>query len=316
MRLVFFGTPEFAVLPLRELVKSEHEVLAVVTQPDRHSGRGRHMTMCPVKREGQRHGLEIFQPQTVRDAAFIEHLKSLRLSIIVVAAYGQILPSEIIRLPEFGCVNIHASLLPKYRGAAPINWALINGESTTGITIMLMDEGMDTGPVLLQENVAIHAEDTAESLSQRISKVGAAVLKMALGELAEGHLKPVPQTGEVSYAPLLKKSDGLIQWSMPAKKICDFIRGMNPWPAAFFFLEGQRVKILKASVVEGNGGPGVVLKATKQELLVGTGEQILSIIEVQPPGKPIMSVKAFLQGRKIKKGTQLYESPMNQGRVF
>jgi methionyl-tRNA formyltransferase len=290
-------------LPLKELIQAEHEVLAVVTQPDRYSGRGRHITSCSVKQEAQRHGLKIFQPQKVRDTAFIEDLQSLKPSLIIVAAYGQILPREIIRLPDLGCVNIHASLLPQYRGAAPINWTIINGESTTGITIMLMDEGMDTGPVLLQEKVRIHAEDTAESLSQRLSKVGASVLRQALRDLKEGILKPLPQAGDVSYAPLLKKSDGLIQWSMPAKKICDFIRGMNPWPAAFHFLEGQRIKILKAVIVEGKGAPGFVLKATKHELLVGTGEQILSVIDVQPPGKPIMSVTAFLQGRKIKQGT-------------
>ncbi len=282
-----------------------------MTQPDSQSGRGRHITSCPVKIEAQKHRLKIFQPYKIKDDAFIEDLKSLKPSIIIVAAYGQILPRDILSLPDFGCINIHASLLPKYRGAAPINWAIINGETKTGITIMLMDEGMDTGPVLLQEEVGINAEDTAGSLSLKLSKVGADVLMKALKGLEEGSLKPVLQTGDVSYAPILRKTDGLIDWSKSAKELHNFIRGMNPWPGAYSFIEKERIKILKAAPVKGNGETGVINKITKNELLVGTGEDLLSILIVQPPGKPIMPVESFLQGRKIKEGMRFYEKPVD-----
>jgi methionyl-tRNA formyltransferase len=311
MRLIFFGTPEFALPSLKALLNSEYEVLAVVTQPDKQSGRGRHMMPCPVKLEAQRAGLKIFQPQRVKDTEFIKELKMLNPSVIVVVAYGQILPSEIIHLPEFGCINVHASLLPKYRGAAPINWAIINGEKITGITTMLMDEGMDTGPILLQEEVEIMADDTAGSLSKRLSEIGANVLMQTLKDLEQGKLRPIPQMGDASYAPVLKKTDGLIQWSRSATELCNFIRGVNPWPGAYSFLEGERVKILKAESVDGSGEIGVVEKITKEELLVGTGKDLLSILEIQPAGRPIMTVKAFLQGREIKKGMRFYENPMD-----
>ncbi len=297
--------------PLKALINSGHEVLAVVTQPDRQSGRGRHITSCPVKIEAQKHGLKIFQLYKIKDDAFIEDLKSLKPSIIIVAAYGQILPRDILSLPDFGCINIHASLLPKYRGAAPINWAIINGESKTGITIMLMDEGMDTGSVLLQEEVEIGAEDTTGSLSLRLSKVGADVLMKALTGLEDGSLKPVQQTGDVSYAPILRKTDGLIDWSKSAKELHNFIRGMTPWPGAHSFIEKERIKILKAAPVKGCGETGVINKITKNELLVGTGKDLLYILAVQPPGKSIMPVESFLQGRKLKEGMRFYEEPVD-----
>lgn len=311
MRLIFFGTPEFAVPSLKAIMNSGHDVLAVVTQPDRQSGRGRHITSCPVKLEAQKQGLKIFQPYKVKDPAFIESLRLLNPSVIVVTAYGQILPAEIIHLPEFGCINIHASLLPKYRGAAPINWAIINGESRTGITTILMDEGMDTGHILLQEGVDIMPEETAESLSLRLSKIGAHLLMKTLKGLDEGSLKPKPQTGDVSYAPLLKKTDGLIQWSKSAKELYNFVRGVNPWPGAFSFLEGERVKILKVAPVDEGGEAGVVNKVTRDELLVGTGKGMLSILEIQPAGKSVMTAKEFLKGRKIKEGIRFHESPMD-----
>lgn len=311
MRLIFFGTPEFAVPSLDALLSSEHEVLAVVTQPDRQSGRGGRMIFCPVKLEAQKVGLKIHQPHKARDTDFIKELKTLNPSVIVVVAYGQILPSAIIHLPKFGCINVHASFLPKYRGAAPINWAIIKGEEKTGITTMLMDEGMDTGPILLQEEIKIKADDTAGSLSHRLSEIGADILMQTLERLEEGSLKPVPQTGNVSYAPVLKKTDGLIQWSKSAKELCSFIRGMNPWPGAYGFLNGERVKILRAVSIEGNGETGVIEKVTKDELLVGTGKGILSIIEIQSSGKRVMAVKAFLQGKRLREGMRFYENPVD-----
>ena len=313
MKIVFFGTPDFAVLPLQALLDSGHDVIAVVTQPDRQSGRGRRMKSCPVKVEAQKAGLRTLQPHKVRGSGFIDELKSLRPGVVVVVAYGQILPSEIIHLPEYGCVNIHASLLPKYRGAAPINRAIINGEEKTGITTMLMDEGMDTGPVLLQEETDITPEDTAGSLSRRLSKIGADIILPTLQGLEDGSLKPEPQAGEASYAPLLKKSDGLIQWSKSAEELSDFVRGMNPWPGAYGFLEGERFKILKAvpvyppekniyGEVDGNNEAGVIVRAAKNELVISTGKGGLSLLEIQPAGKPVMPVKAFLQGRRLREG--------------
>jgi methionyl-tRNA formyltransferase len=307
MRVVFFGTPEFAVLPLQTLLDSEHEVLAVVTQPDRQSGRGRRVKSCPVKVAGQKAGITIYQPHRVRDPEFISVLKNLNPSVIVVAAYGQILPSDIIHLPEFGCVNIHASLLPDYRGAAPINRAIINGEKKTGVTTMLMDEGMDTGAMLLKKETEITDEDTAGSLSGKLSKVGAELLMPTLRGLENGEILPVPQSGEVSYAPVMKKDDGLIQWSKSAEELRNFVNGMNPWPGAYSFLEKKRIKILKAVPLGGSGQPGVIYRPEKDQLLAGTGKGMLSILEIQPSGKPAMAVKAYLQGRRIEEGMRFTE---------
>ena len=302
MKLVFFGTPEFAVLPLQALLGSGHEVLAVVTQPDRQSGRGRHLKACPVKVEARKAGLKILQPLKVREPEFIEDLKALNPLAVVVVAYGQILPAEIIHLPKLGCVNIHASLLPGYRGAAPINRAIINGEKKTGITTMLMDEGMDTGPILLQKDIEISPQDTAGSLSLRLSKIGADLIIPTLAGLESGKVKPIPQTGEASYAPLLKKDDGLVKWSSSAEELCRFINGMHPWPGAYSILENERIKIIKAVPLDGNAEAGSIERAGKEELIVGTGKGRLSILEIQPSGRPVMSVKAYLQGRRLKEG--------------
>lgn len=311
MKIVFFGTPEFALPALKILLNSKHEVLAVVTQPDRQSGRGRRITSCPVKLEAQRTGLRIFQPQNVKDEKFIKEFKKMNPSVAVVVAYGQILPPEIIHLPEFGCINVHASLLPKYRGAAPINWAVINGDKKTGVTTMLMDEGLDTGPALIQEAAEINAEDTAGTLSVRLSNLGADVLMRTLASMEKGNLKPVPQGGEATYARLLKKSDGLIKWSKSSGEISNLIRGVNPWPGAYSFLKGEKIKILKAISVGGKSEAGVVFKKTKNELIVGAGIGMLSILEVQPSGKPAMAIKSFLQGRKITEGSRFYENPVD-----
>lgn len=302
MKLVFFGTPEFAVLPLQTLLSSNHEILAVVTQPDRQSGRGRHMKPSPVKLEAQKAGIRILQPQSVKDENFISELKSFNPSAIVLVAYGQILPAAIIDLPKRGCINIHASLLPAYRGAAPVNWAIINGEKKTGITIMLMDEGMDTGPVLLQDEIEIRESDTTGTLYLKLSEIGADLLISLLNDLEGGNVTPHAQTGEVSYAPVLKKTDGLLNWSRSAKDICNFIRGMNPWPGAYSYIEGERIKLLSARPTDDNGPEGVIKKISKDELIVSAGNGAVSILELQPSGKPAMPIRAFLQGRKLKEG--------------
>ncbi|MEW6714111.1 MAG: methionyl-tRNA formyltransferase [Nitrospirota bacterium] len=311
MRLIFFGTPEFAVPALNALINSEHEVLAVVTQPDRRSGRGRHLVLSPVKEKAQSAGLTILQPNKVKESGFIDELKRFNPEAIFTAAYGQLLPSDIIRLPKFGCINIHASLLPKYRGAAPINWAIINGDKITGITMMLMDEGMDTGPILLQSEEAIRDEDTAATLSERLSLLGAEALIKTLDLLANGLIKPVPQSDNASSAPLLKKDNGLIKWLLPADKLSNLIRGVNPWPGAYTFLDGKRIKILKAVSVDGNGDAGVIISVKKDELLVGTGRGLLRLLEVQPAGKPAMDVRLFMQGRSLKEGMKFDDEPFD-----
>ena len=308
MKIVFFGTPEFAVPSLKILLDSEHEVIAVVTQPDRQSGRGRRFHPCPVKALAEEAGLEVLQPRRVREPEFIDKLKQLNPSVIVVVAYGQILPSEIIHMPGYGCVNVHASLLPKYRGASPVNKALIDGEEKTGVATMLMDEGMDTGPVLLKEETKITPEDTAGSLSKRLSEIGAARLIPTLKGLEKGSLKPTPQEGKPSYAPVMKKSDGLIRWSLSAEEVCNFIRGMNPWPGAYVFIDEERAKILMAFPLEGDGDAGRIESVTKDELLVGTGMGRISITGIQPSGKPVMEIRAFLQGRKLEKGMRFHSN--------
>jgi methionyl-tRNA formyltransferase len=242
----------------------------------------------------------------------------LHPSVIVVVAYGQIIPSEIIHLPEYGCINVHASLLPKYRGAAPVNWAIINGEKNTGVTIMLMDEEMDTGPVLLQEETEIKAADTAGSLFDRLSEMGADLLLRALQGVERGSLLPRTQADEATYAPLMKKTDGVIQWSKTAESLSYFVRGMNPWPGAFSFLEGERIRILKVSPItsdrveaaEGTSkkeDAGVIETVSRDELTVRTGDGRISILELQPSGKPAMTIRSFLQGRKLRGGMRFQD---------
>ncbi len=308
MKIVFFGTPEFAVPGLKTLVISEHEVLAVVCEPVRQSGRGRKLTSCPVKEEALRAGIPVSQPLKVTDRGFFESLKKLNPSALVVVAYGQIFPSEIIHLPEYGCVNIHASLLPKYRGASPINWAIIHGDKETGVTTMLMDEGMDTGPVLMQQATEIFADDTAGTLSPRLSAIGAELLIPTLQGLGEGTIKPRSQGDGATYSAIMNKSDGFIRWSKSAEEICNFVRGMNPWPGAYGFVENQRYKILKALPVDEKGEPGVIVRITKDDLIVGAGDGVVSVREIQPSGKPVMTVGAFLQGRRIAEGMRFSQT--------
>lgn len=307
MKVLFFGTPQFAVPSLDILMASGHEVLAVVTQPDRASGRGRRVVSPPVKVRAQQSGLRVLQPASVREPEFLRILKIMVPSVIVVIAYGQLLQKEILSLPLYGCINVHASLLPRYRGAAPINWAVIRGDRMTGVTTILMDEGMDTGPVLLQEEVVIRSGDTAGSLSEELSRTGAEVLIRTLDVVERGEIVPVPQSGEATYAPPLRKRDGLIDWSRPSGELHNFIRGMHPWPGAYTFLKGERIRVLKAVSLGGEGVPGIVRNASKDELLVGTGEGLLSILDLQVSGRPASGIKAFLQGRRIAGGMKFHE---------
>jgi len=276
-----------------------------VTQTDKLKGRGHKLSPPPVKTAALEAGIKVVQPTTLRNDKFIDELRSMNPEFIVVIAYGKILPEAILKIPVNGCINVHASLLPKYRGAAPIAWAILRGEEKTGVTTMRMDEGLDTGPILLQEEVDISREDTAGSLSIRLASLGASLLIETFEGIRKGSVMPRAQPGEASYAPPLKKEDGLIDWSKSAFEIRNFVRAMQPWPSAYCMLEGERVTILKAEALEGSGLPGTVIRTSKGQLCVGTGQGLISLLELQPSGKRPMPASAFILGRKIMGGMVL-----------
>lgn len=311
MRIVFFGTPAFALPSLTALLQAGEEVIAVVSQPDKKGGRGHFFTPPPVKKYALEKGIHVLQPKNINDSIFINKLSALKPEVIVVVAYGKILRAPILTLPPYGCINVHASLLPNYRGAAPIQWAIINGEDKTGITTMLMDEGLDTGDILLQEEIEIYDEDTTETLGKRLAELSAPLLIKTLQGIVKGKVSPIPQTGTPTLAPPLKKEDGLIDWSKTAKALHNFIRGMYPWPCAYCYLNRERIKIIKAKFLNGFGLPRRIEKA-EDEIIVGTGKGLISICELQPEGKKIMSAKAFLQGRRLKEGTFFDEPAMGK----
>lgn len=304
MRIVFFGTPLFAVPSLNALLESQEAVVAVVTQPDKRKGRDRILSPPPVKELALRKGVSVLQPKSLKDLLFLDELYKLKPEMIVVVAYGKILPPQILELPPHRCINVHASLLPKYRGAAPIQWAIIKGEKKTGITTMLMDQGMDTGDILLQEETEVYDDDNSETLGKRLADIGGSLLIKTIQKVKEGSVRPVPQTGTSSYAPPLKKEDGRIDWSNAAVGIFNFVRGMYPWPCAYCYLNGERIKITQAKALDGHGIAGRVEKAGG-ELLVGTGKGLISVIQLQPQGKRLMTAKEFLMGRRLEKGTFL-----------
>jgi methionyl-tRNA formyltransferase len=301
MRIVFFGTPFFAVPSLVALLQSQEKIIAVVTQPDKQKGRGRVLSPPPVKEIALRQGTRVLQPKSLKDPSFLDELYTLKPDMIIVVAYGKILPPQVLGLPPHGCINVHASLLPKYRGAAPIQWAIIQGEKETGITTMMMDEGLDTGNILLQEKTVIYDDDNSETLGKRLADIGGSLLIRTIDKIKEGSVTPAPQTGTSNYARPLKKEDGRIDWSNAATDLYNFVRGMYPWPCAYCYLNQERIKITRAIAVEGHGIAGRIEKAD-EELLVGTGEGFLSLTELQPEGKRLMTAKDFLMGRRLKKG--------------
>jgi methionyl-tRNA formyltransferase len=305
LSIVFFGTPEFAISSLKALLGSGEKIALVVTQTDKIKGRVRRPSPPPVKIFSLEEGLRVLQPATLRDERTTHEIALLRPEFIVVVAFGKILPKSILGIPLHGCVNVHASLLPSYRGASPVQWAILRGETETGVTTMLMDEGLDTGPVLLQEETEILADDTAESLGKRLAVLGASLLIRTIEGLRQGRIKPVPQRGAPSYAPPLKKTDGLVDWSKGTREVVDFIRGMQPWPGAYCLIGNEKITILSARAVEGTGTPGVIEKTGAKDLIVGTGDGLLSITVLQPAGKRRMSVEAFLQGRSLREGMRI-----------
>jgi len=306
MRIVFMGTPEFAVPSLKALVESGDEVVALVAQPDKPKGRGLKPSPPPTKVIAEEYGVPVLQPPGIRTEAFLLELAALNPDLICVAAYGKILPKAVLVLPRFGCLNVHASLLPKYRGAAPVNWAIARGEAVTGITIMQMDKGMDTGDILLTREIPIDYDDTGVTLTEKLSLAGAELLLLAIAGLKKGYLRPLKQDeAAATYAPMLKKEDGRVDWSKPAGEIRNQIRGMLPWPGAYTFSNGKMLKIYKAEVSEGEGEPGEVLAAGQGILRVMTGEGALDIFELQMEGGKRLDAKAFLSGRKIEPGAVL-----------
>jgi methionyl-tRNA formyltransferase len=299
MRIVYMGTPAFAVPPLQSLITAGHDVVGVVTRIDKPAGRGRVLTPPAVKIAAEQSGVTVLQPKRVREPETIEAVRALAPEAIVVAAYGQILPKELLVLPLFGCINIHASLLPAYRGAAPINWAIINGETRTGITIMQMDEGLDTGDALSQESIPIGPRDTAGDLTEKLSELGSWLIVDTLSRLEAGDLKAVPQDpAGATMAPLLRKEDGLIDWRMGAGKIHNRVRGLSPWPGAYTFLDGMLIKVLATEPAEGSGEPGVLYAQGTDGLAAGTGEGLLRILSLQPEGKRPLPTPEFLRGHR------------------
>ncbi len=307
MRVIFMGTPDFAVGTLEALAGSEHEVVLALSQPDRPKGRGHSLQPTPVKAAAERLGIPVIQPLKIREA--LETLEQTEADVIVVAAFGQIIPKEILKMKKYGCVNVHASLLPKYRGAAPIQWALLNGEKKSGVTIMQMDEGLDTGDMLAKVVVPLDEDETGGSLFDRLSAAGAKLCVETLGRLERGEIVPEKQ-GEspTAYASMLKKSMGKIDWTKDAVSIERLVRALNPWPSAYTRLFGKTLKIWKCHVLpEGarKGACGEVIELRKDAILVQTGEGILSITELQLEGKARMETSAFLRGYKIEPGLLL-----------
>lgn len=304
LRIVFMGTPEFAVPSLKALIESGEDVVAVVTQPDKPRGRGKKLTPPPVREAALKHNIPVFQPEKIKDETFITAIRNFSPDVIAVVAYGKILPKAILDIPTKGCINVHTSILPKYRGAAPINWAIINGEKETGITTMLLDEGMDTGDMLLTEKVEIRDDDTASSLHDRLKYIGADLLIKTIKGIKSETIRPIPQDdSQATYAPMLKKEDGRIDWTMKAEEIKNLIRGFNPWPGAYTRWDGKQIKIFKAEVeAGGKEEPGTVINISTEGIFVATGKGILLIKELQPENKNRMTASEFIKGYRIVKG--------------
>ncbi len=306
MRIVYMGTPDFAVPPLRAMAQAGYEIAAVVTQPDKPRGRGKSLQPTPVKEEALRLGIAVWQPQKVREPAFIEELRGLHPDIIVVAAFGQIIPKDILDMPPFGCVNIHASLLPKYRGAAPIQQAVIDGEKESGVTIMRMGTGLDTGDMIAKVVVPLSEEETGGSLFDKLAEAGADLLVKTLPDIFEGRAvyEKQPEESPTPYAGMITKEMGRMDFSKSASELERLVRGLNPWPSAFTFLNGKTLKVWKSAAVQEktNAAPGTVVGSGKEGIRVACGEGVLLLTEVQLEGKKRMGAEAFLRGCPVETG--------------
>lgn len=308
MKIIFMGTPDFSVGTLQALLEAGHEVVLAVTQPDRPKGRHGKVTFSPVKEFAIAHDIPVYQPKRIKNPECLEELKKYPADVGIVIAFGQILPQTVLDLPEYGCINVHASLLPKYRGAAPIQWAVANGDRVSGVTTMQMDAGMDTGDILLQEKVTLAEKETGGSLFERLSGTGAQLCVRTLQELEAGNLKPVPQDPElVTYTHMIKKKDGILDFSKSAKELECLIRAMNPWPSAFTHLGKKTLKIWDADVIpeDGEGTPGEITAIGKKSFSIQTGSGLLQVNELQLEGKKRMDCGSFLRGYALKEGTVL-----------
>lgn len=311
MRVVFMGTPDFAVGTLRALIEAGHDVAAVVTQPDKPKGRGKELLMTPVKAEAVKAGIPVYQPEKIRkNEEFLSELKKLNPDVIVVVAFGQILPVSVLELPKYGCVNVHASLLPMYRGAAPLQWVIINGEKVSGVTTMQMDKGLDTGDMLLKEEVEIAPKETYETYHDKLAVVGAKLLIKTLEGLEAGTITPVKQEGDTCYASMIDKSLGNLDFTRPAVELERLMRGLDPAPAAYTFIDGKMLKLFGADVVDedkvyGEQECGKITDISKDSFDITTGAGRLRVREVQLEGKKRMDAGSFLRGYKLADGALL-----------
>lgn len=311
MRIVFMGTPDFAVFTVDELYNAGHEIVLCITQPDKPRGRSGKLAPSPVKEWALEHNVDVFQPKKIRDDKSINYLKEIDFDVAVVAAFGQILPKEILEMPQFGCINVHASLLPKYRGAAPIQWAILNGEEKTGVTIMQMGVGLDDGDIILTREVALDGTETGGELFDNLASVGAKACVEAIDRIGNGDINPIPQEESLAtHVGMINKELGKIDWGSEAIKIERYVRGLNPWPTAYTSLDGKNLKIWKSHVVTdselshknvdvSNVDAGKVCFVDKKNLFVMTGNGILSLDEIQLEGKKRMDISAFLLGKSI-----------------
>jgi len=314
MNIVFMGTPEFALPTLKALHHSSHSILSVITQPDKPKGRGQKLLVSPVKQVALDLNIPILQPKTVNASEFIDSLSQNQPDVFIVVAFGQILSEPFLKIPKQFCINLHSSLLPEYRGAAPIHRSILNGETRTGVTTMIMDKGMDTGDILLMQETPIHETDNAQTLHDTLAEMGGALVLETLRRLEENTLLPTPQdNSHATYAAKLKKEEGLVKWEQSAAALWNQVRGLTPWPGTYTWLNKKRLRILKAQVTGGasDDNPGQVMRVTDMGIEVGTGQGRLIITELQPEGKKSMSAKSFLAGYKIERGT-LFDSTLNQ----
>ena len=307
LRIIFMGTPDFAVPSLQGLIDGPDEVITVICQPDRKKGRGKKVSAPPIKELALQNNIPILQPTAIRTDAFLDQISELQADLIVVAAYGRILPGSLLELPRMGTINVHGSLLPKYRGAAPIQWAVIRGETETGVTIMQVDKGMDTGDILMPASLPISEEDTSGSLFSQVAELGGKSLVKAVALLKTGELPPIKQDDSLATdAPMLNKEMGHLDWASEAKELHCMIRGLDPWPSAYSFLAEKRFRFFKPEVVQGKvkEAPGTLCRADKRGLLIATGKDYLLVKEIQPEGKKRMTVQACLCGMQLPVGEQ------------
>ena len=307
MNIIFMGTPEFAVPTLRALIESDHNIVGVFTQPDKAVGRKQIMTPPPVKVCAEENGIPVFQPNSLKTPEAEELIKSLSPDIMVVVAYGKILPLSILNIPKYGCINGHASILPRHRGASPIQWALVCGDKTTGVTTQLMGEGIDTGDILLTEETAILEDENAGQLHDRLSVVTASLMIKTIEGVEKGTITPIKQDDSLAnYAPIINKEMGYLKFDKTAEEICNLIRGFNPWPAAYFMLDGKRVKVFAAKVSDSSSkAPATVIKASNELVIACANGTSISLTEIQVEGSKRMSAKDYLVGHKINEGISL-----------